>query len=326
MPSTIRSSKQVLFAALLFVVCAGTASAQAYPSHPVRLVVPFGAGGGTDALARVVAQYLSKALGGSVIVENRPGAGGTIGSESVAKAAPDGYTLLMATNATLALAPGLYPKLKYDPVRDFTPISLLANGPNVLVVNSQIPAQDMASFLRYVKANPGKLNYGSAGNGSMAHISTSMFERAGGVQTLHVPFKGGAAAVLELAAGRLQFMIAGPVETQPLVQSGRLRALAVTSRSRSPSMPNLPPIADTLPGYDIENWYTVVGPQGLPTDIVATLAKHLRDFTGSNEGIDILTNLTFEPKPMEGAALREFISTETVKWTREIREMAIVVE
>ena len=325
MQSIIRST-QILVAALLLVVCAGNVFSQAYPSRPVRLVVPFVAGGGTDALARVVAQHLSKALGGNVLVENRPGAGGTVGSESVAKAAPDGYTLLMGTNATLALAPGLYPKLGYDPVRDFTPISLLANGPNVLVVHSQIPAQDTASFLRYAKANPGKLNYGSAGNGSMAHISTSMFDRAGGVQTVHVPFKGGAAAVQELAAGRLQFMIAGPVETQPLVQSGHLRALAVTSKNRIPSMPHLPPIADTLPGYDIVSWYTVVGPPGLPAEIVATLAKHLREFTASKEGIDILTRQALEPKPMEGAALREFLSAETVKWTREIREMGIAVQ
>ena len=318
--------KLLLLAVALISLCAQTAVGQPYPSRPVRLVVPFVAGGGTDALARVVAQHLSKALGGNVLVENRPGAGGTVGSESVAKAAPDGYTLLMGTNATLALAPGLYPKLGYDPVRDFTPISLLANGPNVLVVHSQIPAQDTASFLRYAKANPGKLNYGSAGNGSMAHISTSMFDRAGGVQTVHVPFKGGAAAVQELAAGRLQFMIAGPVETLPLVQSGHLRALAVTSKNRIPSMPHLPPIADTLPGYDIVSWYTVVGPPGLPADIVATLAKHLRDFTGSKDGIDILTRQALEPKPMEGAALREFISVETVKWTREIREIGIAVQ
>ena len=313
----------VLAAALL---PAGHAVGQPYPAKPVRLVVPFAPGGGTDVLARALAQHLAKGLGASVVVENRPGAGGTIGSEAVAKAAADGYTLLMATNATLALAPGLYPKLGYDPVRDFTPVALVATGPSVLVVHPQIAANDTAGFLRHAKAHPGQLNYGSAGNGSMAHIATSLFERASGAQAVHVPFKGGAAAVQELVAGRLQFMIAGPVETLPLVQSGHLRALAVTSTSRFAGLPNLPPLADALPGFEINNWFAVVGPAGMSGEIVATLAGQVQAMLASKETQDFLIRQGVEAKPMDGAALRDFIRVETAKWTREVRQMGITLQ
>ena len=313
----------VLAAALL---PAGHAFGQPYPAKPVRLVVPFAPGGGTDVLARAVAQHLAKGLGASVVVENRPGAGGTIGSEAVAKAPADGYTLLMATNATLALAPGLYPKLGYDPVRDFTPVALVATGPSVLVVHPQIAANDTAGFLRHAKAHPGQLNYGSAGNGSMAHIATSLFERAGGAQAVHVPFKGGAAAVQELVAGRLQFMIAGPVETLPLVQSGHLRALAVTSTSRFAGLPNLPPLADALPGFEINNWFAVVGPAGMSGENVATLAGQVQAMLASKETQDFLIRQGVEAKPMDGAALRDFIRVETAKWTREVRQMGITLQ
>ena len=304
-------------------LAAGPAHGQAYPNRPVRLVVPFAPGGGTDVIARTVAQHLSKALGGSVVVENRAGAGGTIGSDAVAKAAPDGYTLLMATNATLALAPGLYPKLGYDPVRDFTPVALVATGPSILVANPQLPVADAAAFIAYAKANPGKLNYGSAGNGSMAHIATTLFNQFNGTQSTHVPFKGGAMAVQELVAGRLQFMIAGPVETIPLVQSGHLRALAVTSARRFPSLPNLPPLADSVPGYDITNWYVVVAPAGTPAEVVSALAKYVRDMLAQRDVQDLLVKQGVEARSMDGAALRDFVRDETVKWTRAVRQMGI---
>ena len=315
----------------LTAVCAaapicGPAFGQAYPARPVRLVVPFAPGGGTDVIARTVAQHLSRALGSNVVVENRAGAGGTIGSDLAAKAAPDGYTLLMATNATLALAPGLYPKLGYDPVRDFVPVAMVATGPSILVTNPQLPATDTAAFIAYAKANPDKLNYGSAGNGSMAHISTALFNQMNGTQSTHVPFRGGALAVQELVAGRLQFMIAGPVETIPLVKSGHLRALAVTTSARFAGLPNLPPLADSLPGFDITNWYALVAPTGTPGDLVALLARHVRDMLAQKEIQELLMKQGVAARSMEGAALRDFIREDVVKWTRAVRQMGIAPE
>ncbi len=325
---TSQKYQWIAFAALTAAATqlAAPAYPQTYPTKPVRLVVPFVPGGGTDVLARAVAQHLSKALGGHVVVENRPGAGGTIGSDAVAKSAPDGYTLLMATNATLALAPGLYPKLGYDAGRDFTAVALVATGPSILVVHPQVPATDTAAFVRHVRANAGRLNYGSAGNGSMAHIATSLFDRAAVAQTVHVPFKGGAAAVQELVAGRLQFMIAGSVETIPLVQSGHLRALAVTSAGRFAGLPHLPPIGETLPGYEIVNWFGVVGPAGLPADVSGLLARHVREMLASKDAQELLLKQGVAATPMDGAPLREFIRADTAKWTREVRQMGIAPE
>ncbi|MBL8380737.1 MAG: tripartite tricarboxylate transporter substrate binding protein [Burkholderiales bacterium] len=323
----IRSTRWFAFACAIVALAlpAGT-QAQPYPNRPVRLVVPFAPGGGTDVLARMLAQHLSKALSGSVVVENRAGAGGTIGSEAVAKAAPDGYTLLMGTNATLALAPGLYPKLGYDPLRDFVPVALVATGPSVLVVHPQIGAADASAFLKFAKAFAGKLNYGSAGNGSMAHIATSLFNRLGGVDSVHVPFKGGAAAVQELVAGRLQFMIAGPVETLPLVQSGRLRALAVTSAARFAGLPDLPPLADVLPGYEIVNWFGLFAPAGTQGDIAGTLARPVREWLAQRDTQDSLVKQGVEARALDGAALREFFNADVAKWTREVRALGISLD
>jgi len=326
MPKPLFSIWWRLVFCLATLIAGPSFAAQPYPSRPIRIIVPFAPGGGTDVIARSVAQHLSRALGGSVVVENRAGAGGTIGSNAAAKAAPDGYTLLIATNATFALAPGLYTQLNYDPARDFVPIALVATGPSILVVNPQLPVTSSAAFVAYAKANPDKLNYGSAGNGSMAHIATSLFNQMSGAKSTHVPFKGGAMAVQELVAGRLQFMIAGPVESIPLVQSGHLRALAVTTSTRFPSMPGLPPLAESLPGYDITNWYSLVAPAGTSADIVNTLARYIRDMLAIKDVQEMLAQQGVEAKSMDGQALRDFMRDDMVKWTRTVRQMGIATD
>jgi len=299
----------------------------AYPDKPIRLVVPFGAGGGTDVLARLLADRLARSLGVSVIVDNKPGAGGTIGTDSVAKARPDGYTLLMGTNATLALAPGLYRQLPYDPIGDLTPITSFASGPSVLVVNVAVPAQDVPSLISYIKSNPDKLNYGSAGNGSMAHIATGLFNQKANVKTVHIPFKGGAAAMQELVAGRLQFMVAGPVETIPLSDAGKVRALAVTSKTRFAGLPNLPTLAEAgLPGYEIANWFGVFGPKALPDEVVQVLVPKVQQVLEDPTVRDAMLKQGVQPEISSAADFRDFVRSEVVRWTRDVKQMNISLD
>jgi tripartite-type tricarboxylate transporter receptor subunit TctC len=262
-----------------------------------------------------------------VVVENKPGAGGTIGSDYVAKAKPDGYTLLMGTNATLALAHGLYKNLPYDPVKDFTPVESIASGPSILVVNPSVPATDVKSLIAYLKAHPGQLNYGSAGNGSMAHIATSLMDRMAGTNAVHIPFKGGAAATQELVAGRLQFMIAGSVETVPLVDAGKVRALAITTSRRFPGLPNLPTMAEAgIPGYEITNWFGVFAPAGTPPDVVRVLAAKIAPMLADPAVRDAFLKQGVEPFPMGPAGYAEFVRKEVDRWTREVRQMNISVD
>ncbi len=306
---------------------AASSAIAAFPDRPVRLVVPFGPGGGTDLLARVVAEQMSRALGQPVVVENKPGAGGTIGTDFVAKSKADGYTLLMGTNATVALAPGLYKQLPYDSVKDLTPVASIATGPSILVVNATVPASDVQALVAYLKSKPGELNYGSAGNGSMAHIATSLMNQLAGTRSTHIPFKGGAAATQELVAGRLQFMIAGPVETVPLVESGKVRALAVTTSSRFAGLPALPTMAEAgIPGYEITNWFGVFAPAGTPQDVVDRLAASIAPFLADPAAAAAFQKQGVQPAPMSPAEYRAFVQRDVAKWTREVRALNITLE
>lgn len=311
----------------LALLCLTAPAWGAYPERPIHLVVPFGPGGGTDILARVVADHLGRALGQPVVVENKPGAGGTIGSDSVAKAKPDGYTLLMGTNATLALASGLYRTLPYDAVKDFTPVESIASGPSILVVNPSIPVTDVKSFVAYVKAHSGQLNYGSAGNGSMAHIATSLMDRMAGTKTVHIPFKGGAAATQELVAGRLQFMIAGSVETVPQIEAGKLRALAVTTSTRFAGLPDLPTMSEAgIPGYEITNWFGVFAPAGTPQDVVRLLSQKIEPMLTDPSVKDAFQKQGVQPYPMGPAEYKDFVRKEVERWKREVRQMNIEID
>ncbi|HMH19549.1 MAG TPA: tripartite tricarboxylate transporter substrate binding protein [Burkholderiales bacterium] len=245
---------------------------QAYPSKPIRLIVPFAAGGGNDNVARLVGKRLSDGLGQQVVVDNRPGAGGVLGAELAAKAAPDGYTLFLGGVGSHAVNPNLHERLPYDPIRDFSPVALLASAPLILVVHPSVPVNSFAEFVAYARARPGQLNYASNGNGSSSQLAAVMFDSMAGVDMVHVPYKGLAPALADLLSGQVQLMFSSVVAILPHIKAGKLRGLAVTGRRRLASMPDLPTIAESgLPGYEASSWYGILAPAGTPRDIVQRL-------------------------------------------------------
>ena len=256
---------------LLFVSLG--ASAQGYPNRPVKLIVADSAGGAPDQLARLLAEKLSNGLGQQVVVDNRAGAGGVLGAEAAAKSAPDGYTLLMTTTAIYAILPNLRKNLPYDPVKDFTPISRIATASNVLVVSAALPAKNVAELIKLAKEKPGALNYASAGIGTPAHLAGEMLNLLADIKVAHVPYKGAAPALLDVISGNAQYIITSPIAAGAHMTSGRVRALATTGSERNPSLPELPTIADTVPGYEITQTWGIVVPAGTPPDV----AKRLTD-------------------------------------------------
>ena len=256
---------------LLFVSLG--AFAQGYPNRPVKLVVADSAGGAPDQLARLLAEKLSTGLGQSVVVDNRAGAGGALGAEAAAKSAPDGYTLLMTTTAIYAILPNLRKNLPYDPVKDFTPISRIATASNVLVVSTALPAKNVAELIKLAKEKPGALNYASAGIGTPAHLAGEMLNLLAEIKVAHVPYKGAAPALLDVISGNAQYIITSPIAAGAHMTSGRVRALATTGAERNPSLPELPTITDTVPGYEITQTWGIVVPAGTPPEV----AKRLTD-------------------------------------------------
>lgn len=254
---------------------AGAHAQQAWPNRPLRLVVPFTPGGSTDILGRTIGQELSRALGQPVIIDNVPGAGGSLGADKVAKAAPDGYTLLMGHIGTLAVTPSIYPSLPYDPVRSFAPVAWVARVPNVLALHPSVPAASVRELVALLKSRPGQFNYGSGGNGSAAHLAMEYFKARTGSFVVHVPYRGTAPAVNDLIAGQIQLVFTGAPAVMPFVRSGQLRALAVSSPGRLTALPDLPTVAESglkeLAGFEADQWYGVVAPAGTPADIVSRL-------------------------------------------------------
>lgn len=256
---------------MLLLALAAQAAFATYPDKPITLVVPWAAGGSTDILARAIAEQLTKSMGQPVIVDNRVGASGNIGSNFVAKAKPDGYTLLIGSMSTHAMNPTLMPNMPFKGADDFTPIALVANVINTMVVNPSVPAKNLKEFIAYAKANPGKLAYASAGAGSTNHLSAEMFVKAAGIQMLHVPYKGGAPAVLDTVGNQTQVLFSAGTQTLPHVSSGKLRLLAVTEPKRSSLLPDTPTVAETLPGFEMSVWYAAFGPAGMPKELVTRL-------------------------------------------------------
>jgi len=310
----------------MLVLTAALAHAQDYPSRPVRIVVPFAAGGPNDIIARLVGQKLAEALGQQVVVDNRPGAGGNIGTDAVAKAAPDGYTLLSAGPGSLIMNP-LMAKVPYDTARDFAPVSLMASAPNVLVVHPSVPAATVRELIALARAQPGRLNYASGGTGSSAHLAPALFAAMAGIDLTHVPYKGTGPGLNDLLGGQVQLAIFGIPPLLPHIKSGRLRALAVTGKRRSSELPDVPTVDEAgVPGYEVSPWYGLLAPAGTPPPIVARLASEVTKIVRAADMREKLAAQGAEPgggTPEEYAAV---IRSETVLWTRVIREAGIKSE
>lgn len=295
----------------------------AYPHKPVRLVVPFPAGGATDLFARALSQKLGERLGGSLVIENRPGAGGAIGSDLVAKAAPDGYTLLLATSSTHSIGPALGARLPYDAVRDFTPIAQVGNAPSVMLVPNSSPARNVKEWIELARKNPGKLNYASSGNGTIVQLTTELFKAQAGLFIVHIPYKGTALAIPDLASGKLDVLFDSLPTGMPHVRDGRLRALGITTLKRSPLAPELPPIADVLPGYESTTWFGLYGPKGLPPELQQRINAAAGQTLADPEVRDKLQRLGIEAVTGSAQQLAAMVAADTAKWKKIIVERRI---
>ena len=309
---------------LLFVLEA--AVADVYPSKPVKLILPFPPGGGTDILGRLIGEQLSARLGQPVVQENRGGAGGNLGAEAVARAAPGGYTLLLAA-PTLAISPALYPKLAYDPLKDLAPIALVATVPNVMITHPSVPARTLQEFIALAKRRPGELNFGSGGAGTSNHLGGELFNMVAGVKLEHVPYKGVNLAMQDVLAGNVQLVFIGIPAAAPHIRAGKLRALAVVAPRRSSALPDVPTAAEAgLPGFEVTTWYGVLAPAGTPRAIIERLNTELARIMLAPELQPRLADMATDPRagtPEEfGAYLRE----ETAKWGKVIRDAGIRVE
>jgi tripartite-type tricarboxylate transporter receptor subunit TctC len=308
-------------------IAAPPATAQGYPAKPVKLVVPFPPGGSLDFAGRLIAQKLTEAWSQSVVVENKPGAGGNIGADMVAKAPADGYTILLGALSTHAVNPSLYASMPYDAVRDFVPITLIAVTPNVLVVNANSPVRNVVEFVAYTKANPGKLSFGSGSNGSAGHLAGELYKVETGTDAVHIPYKGGAPATQALLAGDTQFMFDNLANAMAQVKGGKLRALAVTTAKRSSLAPDLPTMAEAgLPGFDISTWYGLFAPAGTPSAIVA---KWNADVTKILNAPDVRARFVAdgaEPAPDTPEQFSQFIAAELAKYARIVKASGAKVD
>ncbi len=319
---TVRSAVAALTIAFLLLpgLSGSAAFAQAYPSKPIKLIVGFAPGGSTDIVARLVAQHLSPGLGQPVIVENRPGAAGTIGLEAAAKSTNDGYTLALGTTGTLAAAPNLYPSVGYDPVKSFAPISLVTNNAFLVVVHSAVPANSLQELIDLAKSKPGQLNFGSSGSGTPPHIAGELFKTAAGVDLLHVSYKSMGPAVSDLLAGRIQIVFDLPAALLPHIRTGKIRALAVAAPSRLPQVPSVPTAAESgLAGYEVSAWFGLVAPAGTPNAVIRRLNEEVSKVLATKELRDAFFAQGIEPTSSSGEQFSALIVSETAKWARAIK-------
>jgi len=319
-----------MFKKILFTLCValvGVAPVQAaWPERTVTLIVPWAPGGSTDILARMLSDYLTRSLGQTFIVENKAGASGNIGSNLVAKAKPDGYTLLVGSMSTHAMNQALFSSMPFEPVDDFTPISLVAFVTNTLVINPKIAVNNVAELIAYAKANPKKLNFASAGAGSTNHISAVLFELAAGIQMTHIPYKGGAPAVLDTVAGQTEVLFGAGTRTLPHVKSGKLKLLAVTESARSPQLLDTPTVAETLPGYELVVWYGAFGPKDLPKEITERLSTEINRIVALPEVRSKMAAIGVEVVSSTPAGFAKTLQQDAAKFTKLIRELKITAE
>ncbi|HVF65879.1 MAG TPA: tripartite tricarboxylate transporter substrate binding protein [Casimicrobiaceae bacterium] len=316
---------RLIVAAIAFV--AAQAVAQPYPNKPVRIVVPFPPGGAVDFYARVVQQPLSEALGQTIVIDNRVGASGMVGADHVAKSAPDGYTLLLGNIASLAINVGIYPKMAYDPVKDFTPITRTIDVNYVLVVHPSVPVKSVAELIAYAKANPGKLAYGSAGSGSLPHLATELFKASTGTHMTHVPYKGGGPMVTDLLGGTVQVVMGDQANLMPHVKSGKLRALAVASPRRSANAPELPTIAEAgVPGFQAVAWNGLVGPAGMQPDVVKRVHEAFVKVMALPDVREKLIGGGLDPVGDTPEEFGRYIPSEIAKWSKIAKDVGARAE
>ena len=306
---------------LLCALSAMSAAAQQYPNHPVRVVIPFPPGSAADIIARAMEPQMRERLGQGFVIDNRGGAGGNIAAELTSKAPPDGYTVMMATVGTHAINYSLYSKVAFHPVRDFTPIALVGDSPNVLVTTPRVPANSAKELIALAKAKPGQLNYASSGAGTTVHLSGELFNTMAGIKTTHVPFKGATEALTGLLGGQVDFMFASVSSAIPQVKAGKLKAFAVTSAQRSAAMPELPTMSEAaLPGFEAVAWYGLVGPAAIPQPIVATLSKAAFSALETREVKDRLAASGVDIHPLGPPEFAKLIRSDMEKWAKVVKE------
>jgi tripartite-type tricarboxylate transporter receptor subunit TctC len=314
-------------AAAALTLMPSVASAQAWPAKPIRLMVPFPPGGSTDIVARIVAQKLGERLGQSLVIENRGGAGGTIGTAIIAKAAPDGYNLAVASTSTHVVAPGVYAKLDYDPLKDFAPVGLMAVSPYLLVVNPALPAKSLQELVALAKQQPGKLNYASAGVGSTTHLAMEMLKAASSTYMLHIPYNGNGPAGTAVVAGQVEILFGSLPALLPMAKSGRARALAVGTPRRSPSLPDVPTVAELgYPGFDASLWLALVAPAGTPAPIVERLNKELNALVAAADTREAFDKAGTEPLTGSPADLAAMIRDGIPKYAKTIKAAGVKAE
>lgn len=322
-----RHRLSALLASMLFLILSGGAHAQEWPTKSIRLIVPFPPGGGTDIISRFIGQKLSERLGQSVVIDNRPGAGGNIGTAMAAKAPADGYTLLMDPGSTITVNPSLYSNLQFDSVKDFAPVSLIAVNPYVVVVNPSVPANSIKELIALAKAKPGQLTFASSGAGQTTHMAGELFMLDTGVLLLHVPYKGGGPAIVDTMGGQTSMLFGNMGSVLPYIKAGKLRALAVTTSTRFAPLPDVPTVAESgVPGYDISEWLGLFAPAGTPNEIVDRLHKEVVAILKSPGVAEKLSAEGFEPVGSAPAEFAAFIREDIAKWAKVVKQANIRIE
>jgi tripartite-type tricarboxylate transporter receptor subunit TctC len=305
---------------------ASTGSGQGYPAKPIRMIVPFPAGGATDILARALSQKLGEKIGQTVVVDNRPGAGGTIGADAASKSPADGYTLLLATSSTHSIGPAINPKIPYNAETDFTPIAYVASSPNVVLVPNSSPSKTMKEFIEHARKNPGRLNYASSGNGTIVHLTSEYFKAQSGTFILHIPYRGTALAMPDLISGKIDVLFDSFVTGMPHVRDGKLRALAVTTLKRTALAPDMPTVSEVLPGFESVTWFGVYGPKGMPPELVGKVNQAVNAALADADVKDRFARLGAEPTGGTPPAFAAMVRADTAKWKKIIAERKITTD